>query len=169
MYVYLNNATNTRTLTVAFPLQGIMWPQVITGILANLVNALLNYIFIFPLDMGIQWVLPSLPCATFSRAPLALPHEIICCRLPCAEALPSPTRCPRPPCLCCCSCTLSAEVSIRPPGEVSSLLSSASSFIRCTRQSRCRWLVLEYWGGLRCCVELWCCRDLRVLEGVLKM
>lgn len=34
--------------------QGIMWPQVITGILANLINALLNYIFIFPLKMGIQ-------------------------------------------------------------------------------------------------------------------
>lgn len=39
---------------VAFPLQGIMWPQVITGILANLVNALLNYVFLFPLDMGIR-------------------------------------------------------------------------------------------------------------------
>lgn len=121
MHVYLNKTINIKIIIVAFPLQGIMWPQVITGILANLINALLNYIFIFPLNMGIQWVLPSLPRSTLSRTLLALPHEIICDHSSFAEDLPLPTRCPRPPCLCCSSCTLFAEVSTRPLGEVSSL------------------------------------------------
>uniref|UniRef100_A0A674PMN4 Multidrug and toxin extrusion protein n=1 Tax=Takifugu rubripes TaxID=31033 RepID=A0A674PMN4_TAKRU len=33
--------------------QGIIWPEVITGLLVNLLNALLNYIFIFLLNMGL--------------------------------------------------------------------------------------------------------------------
>lgn len=124
MHVYLNKTINIKIIIVAFPLQGIMWPQVITGILANLINALLNYIFIFPLKMGIQWVSPSLPRTTLSRTLFALPHEIICDHSSFAEDLPLPTRCPRPPCLCCSSCTLFAEVSTRPLGEVSSLTRS---------------------------------------------
>ncbi|XP_029699463.1 multidrug and toxin extrusion protein 1-like isoform X1 [Takifugu rubripes] len=34
--------------------QGIIWPGVITGLVVNLLNALLNYIFIFLLNMGLE-------------------------------------------------------------------------------------------------------------------
>ncbi|XP_056904698.1 multidrug and toxin extrusion protein 1-like isoform X1 [Takifugu flavidus] len=34
--------------------QGIIWPGVITGLVVNLINALLNYIFIFLLNMGLE-------------------------------------------------------------------------------------------------------------------
>lgn len=37
-------------------LQGIIWPQVITGIVVNLLNALINYIVLFVLDLGVAWV-----------------------------------------------------------------------------------------------------------------
>uniref|UniRef100_A0A8C4X7Q4 Multidrug and toxin extrusion protein n=1 Tax=Erpetoichthys calabaricus TaxID=27687 RepID=A0A8C4X7Q4_ERPCA len=33
--------------------QGIIWPQVITGAAANIVNALINYIFLFVLNLGV--------------------------------------------------------------------------------------------------------------------
>ncbi|XP_008285981.1 multidrug and toxin extrusion protein 1-like [Stegastes partitus] len=33
--------------------QGIMWPQVITGAAANVLNALINYVFLFPLQWGV--------------------------------------------------------------------------------------------------------------------
>ncbi|XP_034556939.1 multidrug and toxin extrusion protein 1 [Notolabrus celidotus] len=33
--------------------QGIIWPQVITGFVVNLLNALINYIFLFALDLGV--------------------------------------------------------------------------------------------------------------------
>ncbi|XP_056136489.1 multidrug and toxin extrusion protein 1-like [Lampris incognitus] len=33
--------------------QGIIWPQVITGAMGNVVNALINYIFLYPLDLGV--------------------------------------------------------------------------------------------------------------------
>ncbi|CAK6969826.1 multidrug and toxin extrusion protein 1-like [Scomber scombrus] len=33
--------------------QGIMWPQVITGLVGNLLNALINYIFLYPLELGV--------------------------------------------------------------------------------------------------------------------
>ncbi|KAM9442544.1 multidrug and toxin extrusion protein 1-like isoform 1-T1 [Salvelinus alpinus] len=33
--------------------QGIIWPQVITGVVANLLNALINYIFLYLLDLGV--------------------------------------------------------------------------------------------------------------------
>ncbi|CAL8333299.1 unnamed protein product [Lota lota] len=32
---------------------GIIWPQVITGIIGNILNALINYVLLFPLDMGV--------------------------------------------------------------------------------------------------------------------
>ncbi|CAG08939.1 unnamed protein product, partial [Tetraodon nigroviridis] len=34
-------------------LPGIIWPEVITGIFVNLLNAVLNYIFLYPLNMGV--------------------------------------------------------------------------------------------------------------------
>ncbi|XP_066552381.1 multidrug and toxin extrusion protein 1-like [Amia ocellicauda] len=33
--------------------QGIIWPQVITGVVGNVLNALINYIFMFVLDLGV--------------------------------------------------------------------------------------------------------------------
>ncbi|XP_044211110.1 multidrug and toxin extrusion protein 1 [Thunnus albacares] len=33
--------------------QGIIWPQVITGFVVNLLNALINYIVLFPLNLGV--------------------------------------------------------------------------------------------------------------------
>ncbi|XP_023258306.1 multidrug and toxin extrusion protein 1-like [Seriola lalandi dorsalis] len=33
--------------------QGIIWPQVITGAVANVLNAIINYIFLYRLDMGV--------------------------------------------------------------------------------------------------------------------
>ncbi|KAJ8267214.1 hypothetical protein GJAV_G00139860, partial [Gymnothorax javanicus] len=33
--------------------QGIIWPQVFTGVLSNVVNALTNYIFLYVLDLGV--------------------------------------------------------------------------------------------------------------------
>ncbi|KAM4603932.1 multidrug and toxin extrusion protein 1-like [Polymixia lowei] len=33
--------------------QGIIWPQVITGALGNVLNALINYLFLYPLDLGV--------------------------------------------------------------------------------------------------------------------
>uniref|UniRef100_A0A672YIW9 Multidrug and toxin extrusion protein n=1 Tax=Sphaeramia orbicularis TaxID=375764 RepID=A0A672YIW9_9TELE len=33
--------------------QGIIWPQVITGAIGNVLNAIINYVFLYPLDMGV--------------------------------------------------------------------------------------------------------------------
>lgn len=33
--------------------QGIIWPQVITGAIGNVINALINYIFLYVLDLGV--------------------------------------------------------------------------------------------------------------------
>ncbi|KAG9342071.1 hypothetical protein JZ751_017068 [Albula glossodonta] len=34
-------------------LQGIQWPQVITGVVTNILNALINFLFLFVLDLGV--------------------------------------------------------------------------------------------------------------------
>lgn len=34
-------------------LQGIIWPQVITGAIGNVVNAIINYVFLYPLELGV--------------------------------------------------------------------------------------------------------------------
>lgn len=41
---------------MALSFQGIIWPQVITGLIVNLLNALVNYIVLFVLKMGVAWV-----------------------------------------------------------------------------------------------------------------
>ncbi|XP_015243669.1 PREDICTED: multidrug and toxin extrusion protein 1 [Cyprinodon variegatus] len=33
--------------------QGIIWPQVVTGAIGNVLNAIINYVFLFPLDLGV--------------------------------------------------------------------------------------------------------------------
>uniref|UniRef100_A0A8C8C0V1 Multidrug and toxin extrusion protein n=1 Tax=Oncorhynchus tshawytscha TaxID=74940 RepID=A0A8C8C0V1_ONCTS len=37
--------------------QGIIWPQVITGVVANLLNALINYIFLYVLGLGVAYII----------------------------------------------------------------------------------------------------------------
>ncbi|XP_056904710.1 multidrug and toxin extrusion protein 1-like isoform X2 [Takifugu flavidus] len=49
--------------------QGIIWPEVITGLVVNLINALLNYIFIFLLNMGLAG---SAIANSLSQASLAM-------------------------------------------------------------------------------------------------
>lgn len=34
-------------------LQGIIWPQVVTGVIGNICNAIINYIFLYYLDLGV--------------------------------------------------------------------------------------------------------------------
>ncbi|XP_026159421.1 multidrug and toxin extrusion protein 1-like isoform X2 [Mastacembelus armatus] len=34
--------------------QGIIWPQVITGVIGNVLNAVINYVFLYCLDMGVS-------------------------------------------------------------------------------------------------------------------
>uniref|UniRef100_A0A667YDA7 Solute carrier family 47 member 3 n=1 Tax=Myripristis murdjan TaxID=586833 RepID=A0A667YDA7_9TELE len=44
----------TGTIICGIPiLQGIIWPQVITGAVVNILNALVNYIFLFVLNLGV--------------------------------------------------------------------------------------------------------------------
>uniref|UniRef100_A0A673J9R6 Multidrug and toxin extrusion protein n=1 Tax=Sinocyclocheilus rhinocerous TaxID=307959 RepID=A0A673J9R6_9TELE len=50
-------------------LPGIIWPLVITGVVANLLNALINYIFLFVLDMGVPG---SAAANTISQYSLAI-------------------------------------------------------------------------------------------------
>uniref|UniRef100_A0AAY5KM85 Multidrug and toxin extrusion protein n=1 Tax=Esox lucius TaxID=8010 RepID=A0AAY5KM85_ESOLU len=49
--------------------QGIIWPQVITGVVANLLNALINYIYLYALNLG---VIGSAWANTISQFSLAL-------------------------------------------------------------------------------------------------
>lgn len=45
------------SLSACFGSQGIMWPQVISGAAGNVINAIINYIFLHLLDLGVAWVL----------------------------------------------------------------------------------------------------------------
>ncbi|XP_055036436.2 multidrug and toxin extrusion protein 1 isoform X1 [Misgurnus anguillicaudatus] len=49
--------------------QGIIWPQVITGAVVNVLNALINYIFLYQLDLG---VIGSAAANTISQYSLAV-------------------------------------------------------------------------------------------------
>ncbi|XP_075329292.1 LOW QUALITY PROTEIN: multidrug and toxin extrusion protein 1 [Odontesthes bonariensis] len=48
--------------------QGIIWPQVITGFVVNLLNALINYIFLFALKMGVAGSAVANTISQFSMA-----------------------------------------------------------------------------------------------------
>ncbi|XP_061575590.1 multidrug and toxin extrusion protein 1-like isoform X2 [Cololabis saira] len=48
--------------------QGIIWPQVITGVVVNLLNALVNYIVLFPLKMGVEGSAIANSLSQFSMA-----------------------------------------------------------------------------------------------------
>uniref|UniRef100_A0A5G2RLY7 Solute carrier family 47 member 1 n=1 Tax=Sus scrofa TaxID=9823 RepID=A0A5G2RLY7_PIG len=63
-------ATFLYTLQVKYLLnQGIVLPQIVTGVVANLVNALANYLFLYPLHLG---VMGSALANTVSQFALAL-------------------------------------------------------------------------------------------------
>lgn len=54
----VNNGLNTVIqmnveLKMCCGLQGIIWPQVITGAVGNVLNAIINYVFLFRLDLGV--------------------------------------------------------------------------------------------------------------------
>ncbi|MBN3299663.1 S47A1 protein, partial [Amia calva] len=49
--------------------QGIIWPQVITGVVGNILNALINYVFLFVLDLGVPG---SAAANTLSQYSLAI-------------------------------------------------------------------------------------------------
>ncbi|KAM9363276.1 multidrug and toxin extrusion protein 1-like [Symphorus nematophorus] len=58
--------------------QGIMWPQVITGGIGNVLNAIINYIFLYPLELGVAG---SAAANAISQYLLALfLYLYICCR-----------------------------------------------------------------------------------------
>ncbi|KAF7665275.1 hypothetical protein LDENG_00142090 [Lucifuga dentata] len=58
--------------------QGIIWPQVITGAIVNVINAVVNYIFLHVLDMGFAG---SAAANTISQFCLAMfLYVYICCR-----------------------------------------------------------------------------------------
>ncbi|XP_061575596.1 multidrug and toxin extrusion protein 1-like isoform X1 [Cololabis saira] len=48
--------------------QGIIWPEVITGVVVNLLNALVNYIVLFPLKMGVEGSAIANTLSQFSMA-----------------------------------------------------------------------------------------------------
>nr|XP_046245420.1 multidrug and toxin extrusion protein 1 [Scatophagus argus] len=48
--------------------QGIIWPQVITGVVVNLLNALSNYIFLHPLNLGVAGSAIANTISQFSMA-----------------------------------------------------------------------------------------------------
>ncbi|XP_037631747.1 multidrug and toxin extrusion protein 1 [Sebastes umbrosus] len=48
--------------------QGIIWPQVITGFAVNVLNALINYIFLFPLNLGVAGSAVANSISQFSMA-----------------------------------------------------------------------------------------------------
>uniref|UniRef100_A0A665XBT7 Solute carrier family 47 member 3 n=1 Tax=Echeneis naucrates TaxID=173247 RepID=A0A665XBT7_ECHNA len=60
---------NYVSLTISFASQGIMWPQVISGAMGNLLNALINYICLNLLDLGVAG---SAAANTISQYSLAI-------------------------------------------------------------------------------------------------
>ncbi|XP_035536427.1 multidrug and toxin extrusion protein 1 [Morone saxatilis] len=48
--------------------QGIIWPQVITGFVVNILNALINYIFLYPLNLGVAGSAVANTLSQFSMA-----------------------------------------------------------------------------------------------------
>lgn len=47
------NKVKFKWKTSCSSLQGIMWPQVITGAIGNVFNVVINYVFLYPLELGV--------------------------------------------------------------------------------------------------------------------
>uniref|UniRef100_A0A671TR66 Solute carrier family 47 member 3 n=1 Tax=Sparus aurata TaxID=8175 RepID=A0A671TR66_SPAAU len=54
--------------------QGIIWPQVITGVVVNILNALINYIFLYQLNLGVAGSAASNALSQFCMAGLLYAH-----------------------------------------------------------------------------------------------
>jgi len=48
-----HGVTSLPVVTVCVDPQGMMWAQVITGLMGNIINLLTNYVFINLLDLGV--------------------------------------------------------------------------------------------------------------------
>ncbi|XP_062340870.1 multidrug and toxin extrusion protein 1-like [Osmerus eperlanus] len=57
--------------------QGIIWPQVITGAVGNILNALINYVFLFQLDLGVAGSAAANSISQYSLAVLLFVY-IVC-------------------------------------------------------------------------------------------
>ncbi|XP_046873599.1 multidrug and toxin extrusion protein 1-like [Hypomesus transpacificus] len=57
--------------------QGIIWPQVITGAAGNILNALINYVFLFQLDLGVAGSAAANSISQYSLAVLLFVY-IVC-------------------------------------------------------------------------------------------
>lgn len=51
--VSMNSVDGYKIQGSALFFQGIIWPQVITGVIVNILNAVINYVFLFVLDLGV--------------------------------------------------------------------------------------------------------------------
>lgn len=49
----MNSVDGYKIQGSALFFQGIIWPQVITGVIVNILNAVINYVFLFVLDLGV--------------------------------------------------------------------------------------------------------------------
>uniref|UniRef100_A0A667Y4K4 Solute carrier family 47 member 3 n=1 Tax=Myripristis murdjan TaxID=586833 RepID=A0A667Y4K4_9TELE len=53
LYVKISMPGLPVSSVFCFGSQGIMWPQVITGVVGNILNAVINYTFLYVLDLGV--------------------------------------------------------------------------------------------------------------------
>ncbi|XP_031140414.1 multidrug and toxin extrusion protein 1-like isoform X3 [Sander lucioperca] len=58
--------------------QGIIWPQVVTGVIANILNAIINYIFLYCLDLGVAGSAAANAISQYLLAVILFAY--ICCR-----------------------------------------------------------------------------------------
>ncbi|KAM8879768.1 multidrug and toxin extrusion protein 1-like isoform 2-T2 [Spinachia spinachia] len=58
--------------------QGIIWPQVVTGVIANIVNAIINYVFLYVLELGVAGSAASNAISQYVLAVVL--YAYICCR-----------------------------------------------------------------------------------------
>ncbi|XP_078122131.1 multidrug and toxin extrusion protein 1-like [Sander vitreus] len=58
--------------------QGIIWPQVVTGVIANILNAIINYVFLYCLDLGVAGSAAANAISQYLLAVILFVY--ICCR-----------------------------------------------------------------------------------------
>ncbi|XP_040043366.2 multidrug and toxin extrusion protein 1 [Gasterosteus aculeatus] len=58
--------------------QGIIWPQVVTGVIANIINAIINYVFLHVLELGVAGSAASNAISQYVLAVVL--YVYICCR-----------------------------------------------------------------------------------------
>ncbi|TDH16408.1 hypothetical protein EPR50_G00020470 [Perca flavescens] len=58
--------------------QGIIWPQVVTGVIANILNAIINYVFLYCLDLGVAGSAAANAISEYLLAVILFAY--ICCR-----------------------------------------------------------------------------------------